>query len=163
MTIKCSFPPVADARTRLLILGSLPGEQSLAQSQYYANRQNAFWRLVGEVIDVDLAGQDYPTRIATLLEHQIGLWDVVASAHRAGSLDSQIRNHTGNDIVGLTKTLPQLAAIAFNGGTAAKHGLKQLGANANGYQIVQLPSSSPAYTLPFDQKLQAWKTLRQFM
>lgn len=159
MQTKYSFPAVAAADARLLILGSLPGEQSLAQAQYYAHPQNAFWRLVGEVIGVDLVAQDYAARLATLRAHRIGLWDVVASASRSGSLDSQIRDHTSNDIAGLLARLPQLSTIAFNGATAARHGLKQLGDTAAKYRIVQLPSSSPAHTLAYAQKLQAWLAL----
>jgi hypoxanthine-DNA glycosylase len=163
MTIKYCLPPVVDESTRLLILGSLPGEQSLAQAQYYAHRQNRFWHLIGEVIGVDLTKLDYSTRLAHLLQHHVGMWDVVASANRAGSLDSRIRNHTGNNIAGLIQSLPCLRTIAFNGGTAAKHGVTQLGAIADQYQIVRLPSSSPAYTLPYDQKRQAWLVLSDFL
>jgi hypoxanthine-DNA glycosylase len=162
MTFKRSFAPVVDEHTRLLILGSLPGERSLAQAQYYAHPQNRFWVLLGAVLGVDLVALDYPQRLQQLLTHHVGLWDVVASARRSGSLDSQIREHTGNDIAGLVRSLPQLQAIAFNGGTAARHGLKQLGALAGRYAVVSLPSSSPAYTLPLERKLEAWRWLEQF-
>ncbi|MEA3270706.1 MAG: DNA-deoxyinosine glycosylase, partial [Pseudomonadota bacterium] len=80
MTLKRCFPPVVDAHTRVLILGSLPGEASLAQSQYYAHKQNQFWRLAGEVIGQDLPGMEYAARLQVLLAHRIGLWDVVAEA-----------------------------------------------------------------------------------
>jgi len=159
MTVKHCFPPVVDANTRLLVLGSLPGERSLAQAQYYAHPQNRFWALMGAVIGVDLVTLDYEQRLQELLAHHVGLWDVVASARRSGSLDSQIRDHTGNDISGLVQTLPALRAIAFNGGTAAQHGQKQLGPLASRYTLVCLPSSSPAYTLPFEQKRDAWLSL----
>lgn len=79
-----------------LILGSLPGEISLAHGQYYANRHNRFWALVGAVIEKNLEEMDYAPRLQTLLRHRIGLWDVVAEAQRAGSLDSRIRNAEGN-------------------------------------------------------------------
>lgn len=160
---KRSFAPVVDPAIRLLVLGSLPGEVSLAHSRYYAHPQNQFWRLIGQVIGQDLAGMDYARRLATLLRHRIGLWDVVAEAHRAGSLDSSIRNHTGNDVVALAQSLPELRAIAFNGGTAAKIGLRHLGVNAGRYRIYSLPSSSPAYTLPFAEKLLAWRALREVL
>ena len=83
MTLKRCFPPVVDTHTRVLILGSLPGEASLAQAQYYAYKHNQFWRLVGEVISQDLPNMDYAMRLQTLLAHHIGLWDVVAEAKRA--------------------------------------------------------------------------------
>src|SRR5471030_647532 len=86
---KRCFDPVVDDRTRLLVLGSLPGEQSLAVQQYYGNRQNRFWLLMSEVTGVDLVRLDYTSRLNALLEQRVGLWDVVAEAHRAGSLDSR--------------------------------------------------------------------------
>jgi hypoxanthine-DNA glycosylase len=159
--LKRSFPPVLDAQVRLLLLGSLPGAVSLAHSRYYAHPQNQFWRLIGAVIGEDLHGMDYAPRLQTLLRHHIGLWDVVAQASREGSLDRRIRDHTGNDILALVQTLPHLQAIGFNGGTAAKIGLRQLGAAAAGYQILQLPSSSPAYTVAFETKRAAWSVLKE--
>jgi hypoxanthine-DNA glycosylase len=164
MTFKRCFPPVVDEKTRVLILGSLPGEASLAQQQYYAHKQNRFWHLVGDVIERDLVAMDYPARLKTLLEHHIGLWDVVQEAQRAGSLDSRIRNHASNDLNILIETLPNLVAIAFNGGTAAKIGMRALGETASRYRTVRLPSSSPAYAaVPYDAKLSVWETLRQLL
>ena len=159
---KRCFDPVVDADTRLLILGSLPGEKSLAHSQYYAHPQNKFWTLLGEVLGVDLSSLPYAARLSTLLAHGVGLWDVVAQAQRTGSLDSNIRARDDNDLVALAASLPQLQTIAFNGGTAAKLGIKVLGEHAQRYRIVSLPSSSPAYTLAYAAKLLKWKTLQPF-
>ena len=78
--LKRSFPPVVDARTRLLICGSLPGDRSLAAQRYYAHPQNQFWRLLSPVVGHDLAALDYEDRLAALLDAHIGLWDVVATA-----------------------------------------------------------------------------------
>lgn len=164
MSLKRCFAPVVDAHTRVLILGSLPGEASLAHQQYYAHKQNKFWALVGEVIERDLVGMDYPSRLNTLLEHRIGLWDVVQEAQRIGSLDSRIRNHASNDLKVLLETLPNLVAIAFNGGTATKIGMRALSETANRYRIACLPSSSPAYAaLPYQAKLAKWHGLRKFL
>ena len=163
-TQKRCFPPVVDADTRVLVLGSLPGEVSLAQSQYYAHKQNRFWSLIGDVIERDLVDMDYPSRLNTLLEHRIGLWDVVQEAQRIGSLDSRIRNHASNDLTVLIETLPNLVAIAFNGGTAAKIGMRALSETANRYRIACLPSSSPAYAaLPYQAKQAKWHGLRKFL
>ncbi|MBC8721743.1 hypoxanthine-DNA glycosylase [Paraburkholderia sp. MM5496-R1] len=160
MSFKRCFAPVVDADTRVLILGSLPGEVSLAHGQYYAHPQNKFWLLVGEAIERDLVDMDYSTRLETLLEHHIGLWDVVAEARRAGSLDSRIRDHASNDLIALIDTLPKLATIAFNGGTAAKIGLKALGERGVQYRLVRLPSSSPAHaSVSYAQKLDIWRRL----
>lgn len=163
MTTKRCFPPVVDPHTRVLVLGSLPGEVSLAQSQYYAHKQNRFWHLMGDVLGVDLVSLDYDSRLATLRRHRVGLWDVVAEARREGSLDSSIRDHHGNDLIGLIATLPNLRAIAFNGGTAARIGEKALAGHGDPHAIVKLPSSSPAYTLAYAQKLIAWQALREWL
>lgn len=163
MTLKRCFPPVVDAHTRVLILGSLPGEASLAQSQYYAYKHNKFWELVGDVINEDLRGMQYAARLRTLLAHHVGLWDVVAQAKREGSLDSKIRDHAGNDLPGLIDSLPKLAAIAFNGGTAERIGMKALGHHAGRLHIVRLPSSSPAHTLSYAEKLRSWRALRTWL
>lgn len=156
---KRCFDPVVDQNTRMLILGSLPGEQSLARNEYYGNRQNRFWMLMSEVIGHDLIRLDYSSRLKTLLENNIGLWDVVAEAHRDGSLDSQIRDRNDNDLHGLISTLPHLTIIAFNGGVATRLGLKILGERASRYHIEPLPSSSPANTIPYKEKLAIWRNL----
>jgi len=164
MSAKRCFPPVVDANTRVLVLGSLPGEVSLAQGQYYANKQNKFWSLIGDVIGCDLVGMAYSDRLDSLLEHHIGLWDVVAEARRVGSLDSNIRGHESNDLIALVETLPKLLAIAFNGGTAAKIGTKTLGEMGKRYQLVNLPSSSPAHaSVSYVEKLLAWRVLGRFL
>lgn len=159
MSLKRCFDPVVDDRTRLLVLGSLPGDKSLAVQEYYGNRQNKFWELLGAVIGVDLRAMAYDARLATLLAHGIGLWDVVAQAHRPGSLDSSIRARDDNDLLGLLARYPQIRALAFNGGTAARLGIKVLGGQASNYHIVDLPSSSPAYTLPYAEKAMRWQAL----
>ncbi|MFL6708789.1 MAG: DNA-deoxyinosine glycosylase [Massilia sp.] len=156
---KRCFDPVVDARTRVLVLGSLPGERSLAAQEYYGNRQNRFWQLMSAVTGVDLVTLAYPARLSALLEQGIGLWDVVAEASRPGSLDSNIRDHSANDLLALLETLPALTTIAFNGGTAARLGFKTLGEWAVRYRILSLPSSSPAYTLRYDDKLAQWMQL----
>ncbi|MDL2355684.1 MAG: DNA-deoxyinosine glycosylase [Pseudomonadota bacterium] len=156
---KRCFAPVVDERSRLLVLGSLPGEQSLTRQEYYGNRQNRFWHLMSEVTGAQLVSLDYATRLHTLLAHGVGLWDVVAEAHRQGSLDSRIRDRDDNDLLALLGRFPRLTTIAFNGGTAAKLGLKVLGKRAEDFQIVQLPSSSPAYTLSYAEKMAKWRLL----
>jgi hypoxanthine-DNA glycosylase len=157
---KRCFAPVVDAHTRLLVLGSLPGEQSLALQEYYGNKQNKFWLLMSKVLEQDLVAMDYAARLQALRSRGVGLWDVVAEAHRPGSLDSRIRGRDDNDLPALLASLPSIRAVAFNGGTAARVGLKVLGPLASRYQIVQLPSSSPAYTLAFADKLAQWMSLR---
>ncbi|TGX55574.1 DNA-deoxyinosine glycosylase [Sphingomonas gei] len=160
---KHSFPPVVDARTRLLVLGSLPGERSLAERRYYAHPQNQFWRLISPAAGHDLAALPYEQRLEALLAAHIGLWDVVASATRPGSTDAAMRDIEGHDVAALAASLPDLRGIAFNGGTALRHGVRQLGDVAARYTIVALPSSSPLHTIGFDAKLPAWQALSQIL
>lgn len=159
------FPPVAGPGTRVLILGSLPGAASLAAGQYYAHPRNGFWRLVGGVIGADLAALPYPARLDALRAAGIGLWDVVGSATREGSLDQAIRDPEFADLAGLAATLPGLRAIAFNGATAARHGralLRELWPEG-GPALLTLPSSSPAHTLAFAKKARMWGALRPYL
>jgi len=159
---KSSFPPEAGPGTRLLILGSLPGEVSLARGQYYAHPQNQFWRLIGAVIEVDLTGVDYSGRLAALERAGVGLWDVVKTASRVGSLDQHIRDHAPNPLAAFVRSLPALQAVGFNGGKAWQIGAAQL-ADGPSLELIALPSSSPAHTLAFERKLAAWLPLRVFL
>ena len=161
--IRRGFAPVVDARTRLLILGSLPGEASLAAGQYYANPRNAFWHLIGGVIARDIATLTYDARLKALTDAHIGLWDVIALAQRDGSLDSAIRSPEAADLLGLVTGLPDLRAVAFNGGKAAKLGLRILAPQATRLKLIVLPSSSPAHARPLSEKMQSWAILRSHL
>ncbi|KTD99888.1 DNA-deoxyinosine glycosylase [Sphingopyxis sp. H038] len=154
-----SFPPHVAPNTRLLILGSLPGVRSLAEQQYYAHPTNQFWRLLGAVIGQPLADLPYADRLAALREAKFGLWDVIRSAERHMSSDSQIREAEAHDLAALIADMPDLRMIAFNGGKAAAIGRKQL-PPLEGITIVDLPSSSAAHTIGFAAKRDRWLTLR---
>lgn len=161
---KSSFPPIVDARTRLLLLGSLPGEESLRQRQYYAHPQNRFWELVGAAIGADLRALAYPDRLEALRENRIGLWDVVADAERPGSLDAAIRNAADNDLAGLIGTLPDLRAVGFNGRRAAATGRRIIDRLERDLAMIDLPSSSPAYAaMRFETKREVWLALRDWL
>lgn len=149
---------MADTKTRLLILGSLPGDASLAAQEYYAHPQNSFWRLLGRVIGRDLVTLPYAERLDVLLIAKIGLWDVIVSGDRKGSLDAAIRNAEDADLTGLIDMLPNLRAIAFNGALAARTGRKRLG-HSSGLTLIDLPSSSPAHARPFEAKAAIWDPL----
>jgi TDG/mug DNA glycosylase family protein len=159
---KSSFAAVVDDATRLLVLGSLPGEISLRAAQYYANPQNQFSRLMGAVIGADLAAAPYEDRLRLLGSHHVGLWDVVRSASRQGSLDTAIRNHEPNALAELAAALPALVAIAFNGATASRIGREALGSDPR-RALDLLPSSSAAHTLRYDAKLAQWLTLQRHL
>jgi hypoxanthine-DNA glycosylase len=145
--------------TRLLLLGSFPGVASLQAQQYYGHPRNQFWRLLGDVLGLPLAGADYAARLQLLRAHRVGLWDVITETERIGSLDSKIRDPRASDLAMLLGRLPALRTIGFNGGTALRIGLRQLGERAAAYRILALPSSSPAYTLSYEDKLRAWQQL----
>lgn len=159
--LKVGLPPVARPDARLFILGSLPGDASLAARQYYAHPRNQFWRLLGLAIGEDLQVLAYEQRLERLADRRIGLWDVVASAMRRGSLDQAIRTPGHNPIERLLADFPGVRAIAFNGSTAAAIGRRLLG-RADGVELIDLPSSSPANTRPFAEKAAAWARLNSF-
>lgn len=156
---KSSFPPVYCSSCRVLALGSLPGEESLRQAQYYAHPRNAFWPIMAELCGFD-AALPYEDRLACLLKSGIALWDIVASGVRSGSLDQHIRDESPNDIQALLKQLPQLQLICCNGGASYRY-LKRYFPylwNIRELSVRQLPSTSPAaarYT--YAQKLSAWR------
>ncbi|GAO80733.1 MULTISPECIES: DNA-deoxyinosine glycosylase [unclassified Sphingopyxis] len=154
-----SFAPHIAPDTRLLILGSLPGVRSLAERQYYAHPTNQFWRLLGEVIDRPLADMIYDDRLNALRDAKVGLWDVIRSAERQTSSDSQIREAEAHNLAALIAGLPELRMIAFNGGKAAAIGRKQLPPLGR-IAIVDLPSSSAAHTIGFAAKRDSWMALR---
>lgn len=158
---KSCLPPVTDARVRLLIVGSLPGEASLAAERYYAHPRNGFWRLLETVLDEPLETLEYEARLGRLLSRGAGLWDVVASAERRGSLDGAMRAIAANPLRELLATLPRLQAVAFNGGTAARIGRREIGDTRP--RLIDLPSSSPAFTMPFAAKAERWAALRPFV
>ncbi|KAF0814127.1 hypothetical protein IGB42_01024 [Andreprevotia sp. IGB-42] len=150
------FPPVVNADVRLLVLGSLPGVVSLAQQAYYAHPRNAFWPIMAALTGQSLVTMPYPERLQALLAAGVGLWDVVGQAERRGSLDADLRAIAPNALPELLAELPQLQAVAFNGQTAYKLGHRQLPAALQHYA---LPSTSPALTTRFEQKLQLWSAI----
>ena len=158
---KQSMAPVGAGDARLLILGSLPGDASLAAQAYYAHPTNQFWRLLGGAIGENLAELDYPARLDRLAARGIVLWDVVADASRSGSLDGAIRGVRPNKLAEFVDTHPRLAAIGFNGRTAAAIGRRALGQVPN-IALIDLPSSSAAFTRPLEEKLRAWSVLGGF-
>ncbi len=148
--------PVADGRTRALVLGSFPSVRSLQLQQYYAHPQNQFWRLLQALWPqhVQPLSGDYAGRCKWLLARGLGLWDVYASCERAGSLDSAIRAAEANDFAGLRQQCPQLKLALHNGGESYKHARQT---EALGLVAVKLPSTSPANaSWSFEKKLQAW-------
>ncbi|KMY86121.1 G:T/U mismatch-specific uracil/thymine DNA-glycosylase [Candidatus Paraburkholderia calva] len=151
------FPLVGDENTHTLILGSFPGVASLVATQYYAHPRNQFWRLVGAAIGESLHELAYDERLKTLLQHRIGLWDVLAACEREGSLDAAIRHAAPNDFAVFRSRFPKLRRVCFNGKTSGKFAPVL---DAAGYSTLVLPSSSAANAiLSFDQKLRVWRDI----
>lgn len=151
------FPPVIDRATRILVLGSFPGEASLAAQQYYAHPRNQFWHLLSAVLDDALAGLPYEQRLQRLRSHGIGLWDVIAACAREGSLDTAIRQAQANEFAMLKLQCPQLEKVCFNGKTSGRF---EPAFAAAGFRTLVLPSSSPANAqLSFEEKLAQWKNI----
>jgi len=159
---KSAFAPIVDDRTRVLILGSLPGDASLKAAQYYAHPRNAFWPLIGELLGEALPPLSYEDRLDRLKARGVGLWDVIASAERSGSLDAAIRSPEAADLQGLVARLPLLSAVAFNGGLAAKLGRRIL-ADMESITLIDLPSSSPAHAISLSAKAESWAILSDFL
>ncbi|MBA4266793.1 MAG: DNA-deoxyinosine glycosylase [Comamonadaceae bacterium] len=168
------LPPVIDAHTRLLVLGSFPGVASLRAQQYYGHPQNHFWKILGALWDLPLPSAPYPERIAALRAHGLGVWDVYQACQREGSLDADIRQGELNDFSVVVRTCPLLEAVAHNGGESHRHA-RHVAAALNGrlmadlpgvlqgerdpkqVLIHRLPSTSPANaSWSFERKRQAW-------
>ena len=162
MSVKSGLPPIARADARLFILGSLPGDASLAARRYYAHPTNQFWRLLGAAIGEELQPLAYEERLERLAARRIGLWDVIASASRRGSLDQAIRLAAHNQVEQLLRDFPDLRAIGFNGATAAAAGRKLIGAPPPGIALLDLPSSSAANTRPLADKALIWSRLAEY-
>lgn len=149
------LPPVIARATRLVVLGSFPGEASLRAGQYYAHPRNHFWPILSALWGIDMLALTYPRRLAELRARGLGLWDVYACCRREGSLDSAIEQAEYNDLASLKRRAPALQAVAHNGGESARaigHTL------ALGVPVLKLPSTSPANaSWSFERKLAAWR------
>jgi len=157
------FPPVAGPDARILVLGSLPSQRSIAEQQYYAHPQNAFWPIMDELFGIH---GDYSIRCQQLVRHRIAVWDVLACSIRPGSMDADIRlgSARANDFEGFFAAHPEIQLIAFNGRKAEQLFEKFIGMQATDESIrrVGLPSTSPAYAaMSFSGKLLAWRQVLQ--
>jgi TDG/mug DNA glycosylase family protein len=149
---------VADENTRVMIVGSMPGDDSLRQRRYYANPRNQFWRIVYLLFSREVA-TDYDDRITFLREVRIGLWDVLSHCVRHGSSDSSIRSGAVNDFAALDCACPHLKDLAFNGRKAAAT-FKEAGIDVpKDVKLVKLPSSSGALARPLDEKVAVWRQI----
>lgn len=159
-----SFEPIIDEKCRILILGTMPGAESLRRQQYYGYGRNAFWSIVYALFNSAPDG-DYARRKAFLPEHGIALWDVLKACERESSSDGDIRNPVPNDFAGLYERYPCIKYVCFNGGPAARLYNRFVKKQGIGEDKVffGLPSTSPAYTIPFEKKLEQWRLLLKLL
>ena len=153
------LPPIIDADVTTLVLGSFPSPASLAAGQYYAHRQNQFWRVMTEVLGESLTELDYVDKQRCLLRHGVGVWDIYRACRREGALDASIEAAEPNDFSQLGALAPRLRRVCFNGQTAGRLATWFAGL---GYETRVLPSTSPAYTQAFSIKAARWREAWDF-
>jgi hypoxanthine-DNA glycosylase len=151
------LPPIIDDGAQSLILGNMPSVMSLGAQEYYANPRNAFWRIIGEIFGF-AADRPYDDRTVALTAHGIAVWDVLRSCRRVGSLDSAVEpdSMVANDFGQLFERHPQITRVFFNGAAAEKN-FNRLVRVAPDLRYRRLPSSSPAQTMRYADKLAAWR------
>jgi TDG/mug DNA glycosylase family protein len=159
---KRSFPPVVDAQARVLVLGTLPGEESLRRGEYYAHPRNLFWPIIFALFG-EAPSLNYRERLTFLTAHRIAVWDVCELGEREGSADTTIRLEQPNAIDRLLDEHPLIRAVAFNGTTARRLYDRHFGRRA-ALTYLPLPSTSPAHaTIDFSAKLVRWTALREIL
>lgn len=152
-----SFAPVIDENTRILILGTMPGEASLLANEYYGHKQNAFWKIMSLCFHDGRDWADYAEKIRCLRAHGVGLWDNLKCCCREGSLDSDIKNPQPNDIAGLLKKYPGVHKILFNGRKSFEFFKKYHVLLLEKYETEIMPSTSPANaTISREEKYRQW-------
>ena len=152
--------PVLAPDAHVLILGSFPSAASLAARQYYAHPRNHFWPILSAVLGESLVDLPYRARLERVRARGVAIWDTIVACERKGSLDAAIRNAEQGEITRVRRVATGLRAVAFNGGTAARAAPAWRDA---GYDILLMPSTSPAYTRPVDEKLAAWLALARYL
>lgn len=150
------YAPLVDDRSTTLILGTAPSAASLRAGFYYAHPRNAFWRILADVYGCAVPHTP-DQKTALLLENRLALWDVARSCEREGSLDSAIRRVEPNDFAGFFRRYAGIERVLFNGSAARRLFLRWCSGALAGRASAQLPSTSPAYTLSYDQKRDLWR------
>ena len=158
-----SFEPLIDSQTRILILGSMPGNESLRKQEYYGNKANHFWPMISSLLQID-PNINYEKKLGFLLAHRVGLWDVLASCSREGSLDSNIKQGVVHDFDQLFRSYPKIECVLFNGAKAYDIFRKKVGFSKYvQINFKKMPSTSPANTLKYEKKLEEWNDLKEYV
>ncbi len=155
-----SFAPIADRRARILILGSMPGVESLAQGRYYAHRHNSFWPIMAALFGFDPAAP-YESRVRALRAWRVAVWDVLRSCVREGSLDTSIEAEVSNNFAAFFGTHRAITHVFFNGAKAEACYRRHVGPQVlRPMRYARLPSTSPAHaSLSMARKLAAWRAI----
>lgn len=163
MELVRSFQPIVDERSRVLILGSMPGVESLRLQEYYANPRNQFWKIIYALFDLEPC-EAYEERVSFIKSKGIALWDVIENCYREGSLDANIREEKTNKLSSLFKAYPSIRVVIFNGGKAFETYKKLIGFSAiPNLTFQKLSSSSPANTKKYGEKLREWSVIKDLL
>lgn len=157
MTIS-SFPYFVDSNSEILVLGTMPGVASLNKQEYYANPRNHFWKIICTLFDALPIPEIFEEKVKILQSNKIGLWDVLENCERKGSLDIHIKNHKENDFIALFEKFPKIDKIVFNGKQSHAFFYKKYG-QIKGITYFVMPSTSPANTMTFENKLKIWSSI----
>ena len=160
-----SFPPIVSQQSKLLILGSMPGEASLKAGQYYAHPRNAFWQITGELFGAG-PSLPYQERVAIIQSIGVALWDSLQACIRLGSLDASIKEEVANDFPAFFARYPNITHVFFNGSKAERFFLRYAkpALSEDRHVFARLPSSSPAHAaMRLEAKVQAWSVLKKLL
>jgi len=150
-----SFAPIHGTQPKVLILGTMPSATSLQQSEYYAFPGNVFWKIISAIKGIECPSV-YDEKKNLILEMNLALWDVCHTCIRPGSADSAIQKEEPNELKKILEAYPSIHTILFNGKTAEKLFHKHF-KKIDGFEMIVMPSTSPAYTLSFEKKLKVWQ------
>jgi hypoxanthine-DNA glycosylase len=155
--VSYGLAPLVGDQPHVLILGNMPSVMALDTGEYYANPRNAFWRIAADIFGFAADG-DYRSRVAVLLDRGVAVWDVLRECRREGSLDSAVQRGSmvANDFRSFFADLPSIERVVFNG-AAAEQNFNRLVRVAPDLTYLRMPSTSPAQTMRYEEKLAAWR------
>lgn len=155
------FKPLKAKKPKILILGTMPGNASLESNEYYAYKHNAFWKIMFELLETQFS-EKYEEKKKLVLNNNIALWDTISSCLRVGSSDTAIKDVQYNDINGFLIKNKDIKAVFLNGQLAAKLFYKS-GITFSKIKVFIMPSTSPANTIKYEQKLKQWARIKEFI
>lgn len=162
MSIKTAFAPIVDSQSRILILGTMPGESSIRLQQYYGHAGNQFWKIMFTLFNEPLTG-DYAVKQELLLKNNIALWDVLSHCEGTGSSDANIRNEIPNDFASFYRDYPNIKHVFLTSKKAEAFYEKYIGKNTSRNYFL-LPSPSRANTWKtLEMKIDEWKTILKYL